>query len=506
MAHSRRFTRVRLLTFSLFFWAFLASLVLNISASQTLGIGSTHLSDNDNTSNMDTLYGQQGTQAHQVPVPDTLAPPQPYMSTGLSSSLQLSNQLYLPLIMTPPPIKRRSGIHLGARPSSTWSGTANVLGRLRGNEGGIWPAVIVVLSQEIYTVNRSQEGRCDITDVTIGRQEDYNFLRLAARNGTKIVIRVYPSPGNFRDAVELNEPHTLISEAGVLPPNRTYCASQGRDGDDIAREMQLIQEINRQNGFSAYFVPANEPNGEWYSGWYRSLPPQAQIDRFRSWLQMDNYFSNLYAVTHQLDNSIRILTPAMAQFNFAEVVRFDSCTPMLLLSTSSVAVAGFSGYDAMPRTYTQDNDGYSWNNYWQRNGEIWSDSADTTCDPVDDGDDIVGSHHVFQYFSDRIQQAISESGKPTFITEADLFSPCQLKRAKLRSKDAEAVAAAESLTRFIAEEREADYVASWLLTQEGNDEYPEDQPCPNFEIAWHEAYRDNGTEREWFRLWWLGVE
>lgn len=392
-----------------------------------------------------------------------------------------------------------------------------MLDRLQGNEEGSLPAVIVVLSQEIYNVNRSKIGQCEITSVSIGREEDYDFLKSAAQAGTQIVIRVFPSPGNFEDAVDPNNQHRLISEEGSLPPDRTYCEGQGRNGargfesfraiDDIAREMQLIQDINRRNGFTAYFVPANEPNGEWFSNWYRALPPQDRINRFRSWAQMDDYFSNLYAAVKDLDDSIQILTPAMAQFDFAEVLRFDTCTRMTLLAPLSVAATGFSGYDAMPRTYTRDNDGYSWNNYWRQQGEFWSNSpADDSCDPVDDDNNRVGSHHVFQYFSARIQQAIVDSGKPTFITEADIFSPCQLASTNLRTKDDDPEAVSESIWRFIDEERGADYVAAWLLTQEGRDEYTEDDLCPDFEIAWHEAYRDDGTERDWFRLWWLRDE
>jgi hypothetical protein len=53
-------------------------------------------------------------------------------------------------------------------------------------------------------------------------------------------------------------------------------------------------------------------------------------------------------------------------------------------------------------------------------------------------------------------------------------------------------------------------VIAWLLVNE----YPnEAQVCrdgshtyPNYEINWHEAYEENGSERLWFTLWWQDAE
>lgn len=102
--------------------------------------------------------------------------------------------------------------------------------------------------------------------------------------------------------------------------------------------MNAIHNLNVSNGFSEFaFEPANEPNGEWYVG--------SQITSYIAWQDMDSYFSALYDYVHNHYSGINVLTPPMAQGNYAETKRFESCTSMEVS-------AGQSGYDFMQNTYT----------------------------------------------------------------------------------------------------------------------------------------------------------
>ena len=155
----------------------------------------------------------------------------------------------------------------------------------------------------------------------------------------------------------------------------------------------------------------------------------------------------------------------MAQGNYAETQRFISCEPM------TVSVSGQSGYAFMPNTFSAKNDGYSWHNYWRQGKEM--------------------------------QTIIMGSSNPAFITEADLFSPCQESDNPITDKDSQAVETRQSLWRFVSQERGADYVVAWLLTEHP---YSIVEDChkgglTNYEeIRWHQAYEDN-VERGWFGPW-----
>ena len=62
---------------------------------------------------------------------------------------------------------------------------------------------------------------------------------------------------------------------------------------------------------------------------------------------------------------------------------------------------------------------------------------------------------------------IQGSGKPAFITEADLYSPCQGWYNPLMSNkdnNDDGVTASNSLRAFVMAEAGADYVIAWLLT------------------------------------------
>jgi hypothetical protein len=208
---------------------------------------------------------------------------------------------------------------------------------------------------------------------------------------------------------------------------------------------------------------------------------------------MDTYFSALYDHVHYdyPDADIQVLTPPMAQGNFAETERFVSCVPM------TVTDYGESGYDWMGAVFTVKNDGYSWHNYWREGKETW----------VTFGDHCPNSEHVFQYFPQWLQNSIASSDKPAFITEADLFSPCQENNNPITDKDVQSEQTQESLWQFVSQEQGADYVIAWLLT-----EYPYSTvaECPTGltdyeEIRWHQAY-ENDTERAWFWPWWSRPE
>jgi hypothetical protein len=114
------------------------------------------------------------------------------------------------------------------------------------------------------------------------------------------------------------------------------------------------------------------------------------------------------------------------------------------------------------------------------------------------------SDHLYQYFSGGMETSMA--GKPTFITEADLQSPCQNGQNAIKSKEQlpdgsnYAYRTRDSLLQFINQEFGATFVIAWLLV---NQYANGGTPCdPNSEINWHEAYAESGAEQQWFTLWW----
>jgi hypothetical protein len=433
-------------------------------------------------------------------------------------------------------VKTKGGMHLGNRPSSTvpsdkdWNNPTDYLARLKGTTQGPWPAAVVVLSNQLYDV---QHVGSDCNTLSVGVRSTYAFeyLKQAAQNGAKIVIRIYPSPGNFTDALQPSPSnpasHNLIADPGVKAASARYCdvvqrkKKDGtvvdtkpayefyRDVRDIAREMKAIHDYNYTHAGAIlgqeFFMPANEPNTEWYADWYNAEASPKQ-DNALVWSEMNTYFRNLYDTAKGLDQSIRVLTPAMAQLNKAERIEFGGCNESLLFVPGQPGPIPAAGYDYMEETYRYKNDGLVWHNYWFQAKEFWSDSF--CSNPANQT-----SHHVAQYFPAYLSDQIATSGKPTFILEGDLYSPCLLQGNPIKDKDFYSDATAESLWRFIQQERAAKYVAGWLLTE-----------SPHFgtvcvfnrgdgviitepnEHAWHEAYRDNGSERSWFPKWWTRNE
>jgi hypothetical protein len=413
---------------------------------------------------------------------------------GFDAIAFVPNKVYLPLVLNNyPPIKSKTGMHLGRR-NDDWrppGSPADFLRRIDGRiSGAIWPAVAIVSSDELYYLDRRPESPCKIAQARVRVPNLYEYLTEAQRNGVIVLIRLHPSPGNFADWNDLALIHTLLS--GTTPAGGDYCNGkhqQFRAIDDLADEMNEIYKLNvNQRGWSPtsfYFIPVNEPNTEWYSYW-SDEEAQNRIKTPTAWSEMDNYFASLYDYVHSSYPNIRVLTPPMSQGNFAERAHLDSCNPMTVTE-------GLSGYDFMPNTYTSKNDGYAWNNYWIKDHETWAT-----------GSPCPSSHHVFQYFPEWMQTAIQSSSKPAFITEADLLSPCQANGNPITSKQDQPTETQESLRSFISQEQGADYVAAWLLTESPYSSlpycltgYPDTQ-----EIKWHQAYREDGGERNWFWPFW----
>lgn len=450
-----------------------------------------------------------------TPTRTPTAPPPP----SLTPTPRPQNiKVYLPVMgLRYPQMKVKSGLHLGNRPNLDWNVPSDMLFRLHGGVDGALPKVVVVLSNQVFTITRQTSGNCNITGVQVRDPVAFNFLNEVAAKGGMVVVRIYPSPGNFSDWANPGGSHTLLMGADP-PPGQTYCwdpvpgdglwtaADYYRSLDDVADEMKAIYDfVISTQGWPAerlYFVPANEPNVEWYARFGDVVYPAVYTPE--SWLAMDVYFSSLYDRAKTLNPNIQVLTPSMAQGAYAELKGFGSCEDLPI-------AGGGGGYDQMHTTYEIKNDGWAWNNYWRDGVEWWQDLWCT------DGNNIV-SDQVFQYFPSWLQTRILTDTRPAFITEADLLSPCQgPDNPTLRNKDTNSAGAQQSVWRFVEQARGADYIAVWAVSIQGADSPlpnsgQDHGNCadPNNEQAWHEGYRDvpylGGYERDWVRLWWLRPE
>jgi hypothetical protein len=225
------------------------------------------------------------------------------------------------------------------------------------------------------------------------------------------------------------------------------------------------------------------------------------LESYNAWRQMDAYFQSLYDyVRANKSSGIRILTPPMAYDNLAEPRRLGSvpgsCEPQGVLDEAGQLQAG---YDLMPYTYDTKNDGFVWNNYFRMGRETWAT-----------GDPCGVSDHLFQYFPSRadgtgLADHVRNSGKLSFISEMDLFSPCQRGDNPLMDKDANPSQTSNSLWSFIGQEQGATYSLPWLLSE---DPYSVVEDCHinglvNYlEVKWHQAYEREGFQRAWFAQWW----
>jgi hypothetical protein len=419
-------------------------------------------------------------------------------------------RLRLPAIAQRYPSTRlNSGLHLGNR-QGDWNQPTDFLARLDLSNRATTPRVVVVLSSQVFDIRRANTAPCAITGAGVRNPVLFDSLSRSMQSGAQVVVRIFPSPGNFADYADPGATHVLLS--GSAPAGPDYCDGRYnvfRSVTDVAAEINaivaLVTATHGWNPGSLHFEPANEPNLEWYAAPAEAHPDLAPaVYDHRAWVEMDRYFSAVYDAAKRLNPNIRVLTPPMGQYLFADEREFGKCDLQHLIVNGPALPS--AGYDWMQSTFTTKNDGWSWHNYWRAGYEVWRDDFCRTPGSVGD--------HVFQYFPGWLQSAIVDSHKPAFITEADLLSPCVFPLNPLTDKDAQPEAAAESIWRFIQEERAADYVAVWVLTNQFSDPVPLQRGgnCRdvNAEIAWHEAYREtalNGThERPWFPLWWLRAE
>lgn len=450
--------------------------------------------------------------------------------SGITTSARLvikttQRSVYLPLMSKEyQRIKSKSGIHLGSGVNGNWSPLMQ--SRLTGGNPtiGIYPAVLVVLSVDIFNYTRSNTSPCLITNVaSVKNQTLYNYLTEAALNGTKVIIRIYPSPGNFNNTFGIGGRFLLLT-AGSRPQRQVgpgniitadYCSDPisndskpwadyyFRSIDDIAQEMIVIRDFTNNSGWKPYaFEPANEINSEWWSSDERS--------NSNTWTQSDNFFKNLYLQVHPAgaNPDVRVLAVPMAQSAWAEAFNVVDCSAYFPGWPGGLAYMPNTWMENVNGTTVNFNDGWSWHNYWKYGEELAT--ANNACSN--------SSGHNFQAFPDALKTTIINSSDLAFITEADLFSPCIGDASPAPDKggaisSSNGVKASSSLKLFISQTFGADYVVAWLLTNRYFDLgtlncSDQDQ---NDEIAWHEAFigadstatNNPNNERYWFKTWWL---
>lgn len=405
----------------------------------------------------------------------------------------LTSRVYIPLVMHNYCGNQKcwSGVHLGNR-TSDWNTT--FLHRIDPALGGKWPQAVVVLSNQVYQIHRypstDPNYPCRIYGASPSpdRSVIFDYLKRAAQAGVRVIIRIYPSPGNFEDWDDPSWSNHHLSAGPPVGPDG-YCRPDlYRSAGDLGDEMGVIHNLNVTYGFSEFgFEPANEPNLEWYSTQKGSV----RIFQSTAWAEMDAYFSAVYDYVHTYYPSVRVLTPPMAQglyaegIDIADVFQAPYCEERRLDNQQT-------GYDVMFNFYSSKNDGIDWHNYWILDKEVY--------------DFCPNGQHVSLYFPTWMWDAIRTGQKPTTVTEADLASPQQGMGNPLSDKQSGSnpSLAAESIRHFFSSEWEfGSYnfgmnpiIASWLLTDNTG----------NAEHDWHKAYEEDGTEREWFRLWYLGQE
>lgn len=419
---------------------------------------------------------------------------QAVMLTTFSSPIpgnpsDLTPRAWLPLIMSQQFIKARSGIHLGNR-TSDWPTAFFQRIKYQTDGSGVWPAAVMVLSNQVYNIPRDPND-CRVKwweAAGIANPNVFAYLTQAAQAGTKVIIRLYPSPGNFADYNVANWPnHDLITtgpagsrylcnnELGAL--NAIGKPAAYRSPGDLVDEMASIHRANAAYGWTEFgFEPANEPNLEWY------YPPSftwgPSLNQTTVWEDMDDYFAAVYDYytrnSSTLGVVLRIFTPSMDQEWYS--IQYD-----LSVCEERKLVDGQIGYAHMQDTYNSTRfDGYDWHNYWMQGHEQY-----TTCQQ--------GGNIVSYYFP--VWMTLGIIAKGGNITEADLASPNQMRGLNpLHSKQGtDANAAAASLKQFVAAEPTLSRVISWLLNDNtGNSEHD-----------WHEAYDDSGYGWAWFQLWWM---
>lgn len=432
-------------------------------------------------------------------------------------------QMYLPVVLQAP-LKHWSGVHLGNRNGGLWE--TGMLDAIDPRDGdGYWPANLVILSNQLYTVERNSSD-CYVTGVTANpnavNSGVFEYIQAASQHGSRVIVRIFPSPGNFIDYDDPAWSNHRLSAGG--PVGGDYCGTlpDGRPKDwvyrsplDIALEMLYIELYNRDEyGFEVFgYLPANEPNIEWYvrpdGGW-----PIPNIENLLVWQDMDVYFTQLFEKVQDLEDffgigqsvdGARMLTPAMAQNFYAEGIDFFVVDSMgNLLCDKRIIPIGedeeAKGYELMPLTYGSANMGLAWHNYWIADHELYNE-----CD--------AGGGHVSFYFPQFMKDAVDDRFRPPLILEADIGSPnddeggafegqIPIAATDFLDKDEDVIRTSESKRHFFNSEvcfgggfhyDAAPRVGSWLLSDN----------VGNLEHDWHEAYRDSPVERDWFTRWWL---
>lgn len=431
-----------------------------------------------------------------VIIQDSFAKPDPVsFATPLANAQSSSsNQVFLPLVRVDCVGKCWSGMHLGNRNLSDWNIT--LLHRLDPQSGGQWPSLVVVLSHQLYNIHRNPSDHptnpCRIVGASVRSPFLYDYVKRAAQSGVKVVVRLYPSPGNFLDWDDPTWSNHRLSSGPPVGPDG-YCRPDlYRSIGDLGDEMGRIQALNWSNGFLVFgFEPANEPNLEWYS---RSIGTP-RIWNSTAWTDMDTYFSTLYDYVHtNYPPYIRVLTPPMVQSQYAEgndiedVAGESPCQDVWLVDGI------YKGYDLMQTTYETKSDGISWHNYWSQGKELYN-----LC-PI--------GQHVSIYFPQWMKNAIDVQKKPVVITEADLGSPWQMRGLNpLPNKRTgnNPTIAANSIRHFFSSEHwfggQFHYgkfpdIASWLLADDTG----------NAEHNWHKAYEEGGLVHLWFIEWYQNEE
>lgn len=418
--------------------------------------------------------------------------PHPASSTVYAQPMlqsTLTPQAYLSLVMnnycSGVGIKCWSGIHLGNRSNSDWNDA--ILQTLDPVADGTWPKAIVVLSSQIYQIQRYPVDHatmpCRVDKAEILMPVVFDYVKRAAQHGVRVVIRIYPSPGNFYDWDDPAQPDHHLS-TGVPVGPEGYCRPDlYRSKADLADEMDAIHRLNDSYGFTEFgFEPANEPNVEWYEGSGTSVTRGSII----AWQEMDAYFAAVYDWAHTHYSGINVLTPPMGQGALAESMNLNGCAPMGLDEDPTK-----SGYDYMQVTYGTKNDGVNWHNYWIEGKEIYN-----FCEN--------GGQHVSIYFPEWLRDAIRNGQKPATISEADLASPGQGMGNPITDKDAAPEQTADSMRHFFASEWRFGMsrygvhavTISWLLTDNSG----------TTEHDWHKAYLEDNAERAWFEPWYTESE
>jgi hypothetical protein len=424
---------------------------------------------------------------------------------GLDAIGFVPNKVYLPIVLNnyqtlppPPAPKYWSGMHMGNRNNEDWA--SNMLAPFDPALGGTWPKIAVALTRQVFNITRDTTT-CRINGMSVKNPYLYDFLRRATQQGgTRVIFRVFPSPGNFEESIlpnwNIDDPfasgikgRTLIVDQYATPSGKSQCGntSRFRSVSDIGDEIIAIQRYILWVApfgyqWQAYgFEPANETNTEWYD--YSTQPGRHQR---QSWKNMDQYFANLYDYVQANRGflPVSVFTPPMAQNAYAEMRNVTTdhypCDPF--------GDGSFSGYEVMTRTFNSlnpKNDGYSWHNYWANGKEDWADCPN--------------GQHVSMWFPSAMNQMIQNGSRPAIITESDLDSIGHGMGNTL-DKESQPWAAAVSIRDFIWNEPRAARVAVWLL----NDNNDPTNPA-NAEHQWHQAYTSTVGFREWFIDWWYSL-